>query len=123
MADPKFVDMKFTKAEAKAEAKEMTSAKPPDYPWGLAIRLEKEELDKLGIKTLPQIGSEVHFAAVAMVTGINHSARQGQDEETCLALQITMLSVVKVESAEEEKGERETPAAEAKETPSLLRSY
>lgn len=33
MADPKFVDMKYTKAEAKAEANEMAMGKPPDYPW------------------------------------------------------------------------------------------
>jgi hypothetical protein len=123
MADAKLVDMKYTKAEAKAMAKEMAGYSTPAYPWGLCIRLEKEDLDKLGITQLPQVGSEMHFGAVAEVTGVNQSARQGQDEETCVALQITMMTIVKLESAAEEKGEKESPASEAKETPSLLRSY
>jgi len=116
MADPKFVDMKYTKAELKEETREMKVGYDPEpYPWGLGIRLESEELSKLGVTTLPQVGSEIHFAAVAKVTGVNQSAQQGQDERTCVALQITMLAIVKVESAAEEAGEVETPANEAKE--------
>lgn len=125
MADAKFVDMKYTKAELKAEKAEMKVGcyQPEPYPWGLAIRLEAESLGKLGITTLPNVGDEVHFAAVAKVTGVNQSARVGQEDETCVALQITMLAIVKVEPAAEEKGERESPKSEAKETPSLMRSY
>jgi hypothetical protein len=123
MADPKLVDMQYTKAEMKAEAKEMCMGEPSAYPWGLCLHLEKEELDKLGIKALPQIGSEIHFGAIAKVTSVNQSAREGQDENTSVALQITMLAIVKIESAAEEKGERESPKSEAKESPSLLRSY
>ena len=123
MADPKFVDLKYTKAEAKAEQRGMTMGKPPQYPWGLCIRLEKDELDKLGIKELPQVGTEVHFAAIAKVTSVNQSSSEDQDEETSVALQITMLSVLKLESAAEEKGEKETPASEAKETNTLLGKY
>lgn len=123
MADPKLVDMKYTKAEIKAESKEMRMGEPPAYPWGLCLHLEKDELDKLGISTLPQVGSEVHFAAVAKVTSVNQSAREGQDENTSVALQITMLAIVKTESADEETGESESPKSEAKESRSLLRSY
>ena len=124
MAGPAFVDMKDSKAEMKEEAKETApSYQTSPYPWGLCIRLECEDLDQLGIKTLPGVGDEIHFAAVAKVTGVNQSARVGQDDETSVALQITMLAIAKVETAAEEKGEKESPASEAKETPSLLRSY
>ena len=120
MADmPKLVDLAYTKAEQKeeaAEAKIGPGGERAPYPWGLCISLEKAELDKLGIKTLPQVGGEAHFMAVAKVTSVNQSARAGQDEETRVGLQITMMQVLMIESADEETGETETPAAEARET-------
>lgn len=92
----KMIDMAFTKDEI-SEEKRKYSANPdpsvPTYPWGLAIRLEQSELDKLGLKTLPQVGSEVHMIAVGKVTGINSNDRSGDKPETCVAIQITMLEV------------------------------
>jgi hypothetical protein len=58
MADT-LVDMAYTKAELKEEKKEMSvgyNGQPSPYPWGLCIRLEANELDKLGITELPQVG-------------------------------------------------------------------
>jgi hypothetical protein len=57
---------------------------------------------------------------------VNHSAREGQDEECGVGLQITMAQVLLNESATEEKGEKESPKSEAKETPKkggLLNDY
>lgn len=119
---PKLVDMAYTKAELKEERKEMTMASASPYPWGLCIRLEKDELDKLGIKTLPGVGDEMHLLCIAKVTGVNQSAREGQDEESSVALQITMMQVLLSESAASEKGEKESPATEAKETKGTLLS-
>ena len=112
MAD--LVDMAYTKAEMKEERTQ--PGEPSPYPWGLCISLEKSQLDKLGIKDMPQVGAEWHFVAVAKVTSVNQSAREGQDEESRVGLQITMMQVTLQESAEEEKGEKETPTSEAKET-------
>lgn len=126
MADlPKLVDLAYTKAEIKEEKAEYTSGDPSPYPWGLCLRLEKAELDKLGIKELPQVGSEWHFMAVATVTGVNQSASVTQDEETSVALQITMMQVVLSESAQEEKAEgKDTPAKESAEKPrSVMAKY
>jgi hypothetical protein len=113
--------MAYSKAEMKEEAKEYaTSGKPSPYPWGLCIRLESEELEKLGITDLPGVGDEFHILAVAKVTGCNQSAREGQDEETSVALQITMMQVLLRESAAMEKGEKESPKSEARETKKTL---
>lgn len=121
----KLVDMAYSKAEMKAEAKEMvgTNGQMNPYPWGLCIRLESEELKKLGIKDLPEVGSEIHFVAVAKVTSVNQSAREGQDDESSVGMQITMMQIALEESAASERGEKETPASEAKETPSLMRYF
>lgn len=122
MADPKLVDMKFTKAEIKEEKREYGGEMQP-YPWGLAIRLESTELEKLGIKDLPQVGSEMHLICVAEVTGVNMSSSVGQEDETCVALQITHMQVISQESADVEKGERESAASESAETRSVLSKY
>lgn len=103
MADT-LVDMAYTKAELKAEKKEMAvgyDGQPNPYPWGLCIRLEKKEMDKLGMKDLPQVGTEVHFTAVAKVTSVSHSARDGYDEESTVALQITYMQLA---AGEQNKG-------------------
>ena len=123
---PALVDMAYSKADLKSKNKEMAvgpSGQPDPYPWGLSLTLDKCCLDKLGIKQLPQVGSELHLLAVAKVTSVNQSAREGQDEESRVGLQITMMQVFMEESADEEKGEKETPKAEARETPSILSSY
>lgn len=117
MADPKLIDMAYSKAELKKQRSCSPSAADQDpYPWGLCLHLEKEQLDKLGITTLPEVGAEVHMLCVAKVTSVNHSARQGQDENSSAGLQITMMQVLISESAASEKVEKETPQSEAKET-------
>lgn len=121
---PKLIDMAYTKAELKEEKAEMCcpDGQPALYPWGLCIRLEQAELDKLGVTQLPNVGDEFHFLAVAKVTSVNQSAREGQDDETGVGLQITMMEVLLKEPANQEKG-KETPADEAKETPSIMSYY
>ena len=110
----KLVDLKLTTAEKKKEAGVAMSDN--DYPWGLSLSLDKEALDKLGVTTLPQVGGEFHFLAVAEVTSVNQSASVTQSADCRVGLQIKMMQILLAETAEEEKGEKETPATEDKET-------
>lgn len=121
----KLVDMAMTKADMEEERSGCVnpSGQPDPYPWGLAISLESRELKKLGIKDLPQVGGEVHFVAVAKVTSVNQSASEDR-EESRVGLQITMMQIALEESAADEKKEgKETPKSEAREMPSILKSY
>jgi len=103
------------------------SAMPSDvgqYPYGLCLNLDKDELDKLGITTLPPIGCEVHIVAVGKVTRVSQSAAEipgGTDEQTSIAIQITMMSAA-LEEVEAGAG-KETPVEEMRETRTLLSSY
>lgn len=118
MAD-KLVDMKYTKAEAKAEAEEYSKPSldnEPRYPWGLQIRLEDEELKKLGITDLPEVGAEFHLTVVAEVQSATESKMASGRTDRCVCLQITMLGIDLEESAASEKGEKSTPKSEAAET-------
>ena len=112
----KLVDLKFTKAEAKA-ANDYSTPKDggPEYPWGLTIRLEDEELTKLGIKSLPDVGGEYHLSVVAQVQSATETRMANGKTDRCVCLQITMLGIDLEESAADEKGEKSTPASEAAE--------
>ena len=90
------VDMAFTKAELKEHKKGyMTGGEPEAFPWGLCIRLEKPELEKLGMgtKVLPGVGDEFHIMVVAKVTSVNQQLRENDDDSTSIALQITQMEV------------------------------
>lgn len=129
MADPQFIDLTYTKAEKKEEAKEYASPGPAmDYPWGLCLHLEKRELDKLGITELPGVGDEFHIAVIAKVTQVAQQSGADRDDSKSVALQITMAQILDHESAKEEAAEYkkagpETPAKEGAEQKSIMAKY
>ena len=111
------IDLKYTKADIKKEAREMNGGATPDlrqYPWGLEIRLEDEELTKLGVQ-MPAIGDEWHMVCTACVTAVSESRMASGESERCVTLQIEMMAVVDEEAASEDEGKTETPQAEVSE--------
>ena len=127
MPDHKFIDLAYTKAEAKEYAVG-PSGGASKYPWGMCIRLEKTELDKLGIKELPGVGDEFHMVIIAKVTQVMQQSGPDEDDHKNVALQITMAKVMGHESASEEKAEEkkygpETAASESKEHGSVMTRY
>lgn len=98
MAQAKLVSMKRTpkdKREDKLNQAPM-EAMAPDYPWGLCIHLDKDELEKLGIKKLPDVGVEVTITAKGRVTRITQSASdgaKGTEDYSSVDYQITDLSI------------------------------
>jgi hypothetical protein len=64
----------------------------PKYPWGLAIYLDDDALAKLGITTLPDVGTRMQLTAWVDVT--SNSQRQNQDGKTVtMDLQITDMDL------------------------------
>lgn len=104
MPKSKMVSMERTAAEKK-QAEELCKANPcegPDYPWGLALNLGKEELDKLGVKGLPEIGEEFQIVATAKVTRVSQSANASGDEHKGVELQIIEMGVTDPDAAQDE---------------------
>lgn len=109
----KLVDMKMSPADMKADAVPMASGERDPYPYGLVLQLDTDEIDKLGIADLPEIGQEYHIMAVGKVTRVSSSASEGQDEESRgISVQITMMCVDTEPMMGEEKS---TPKAEKRE--------
>jgi len=67
------------------------------YPYGLCLRFDEDDLKKLGLEGLPEVGDTIHIAAFAKVTSAREDERETADGETknCrnVELQITHLGV------------------------------
>ena len=79
-----------------AEAQEMTNpsaASAPAYPWGLEICLNDDSLEKLGVKSLPAVGTEVTIVAKATVAATRENATEGEGTTSGMDLQITDMQI------------------------------
>ena len=77
------IDMKRPKLKkSELEAKGMPAMAEGDrYPWGLQIRLEKDDLEKLGVSAADfKIGQTVAIQAQAKVTSINSRESTGSEK-------------------------------------------
>lgn len=97
------VSMKRTAADKRADKMEQApiEAIAPDYPYGLCIHLDKDELDKLGMgKSLPKVGAEYTWTVKATVTAARQSvstSTRGDDEYTSVDFQITDIGTEEAE--------------------------
>ena len=89
---PSLINMENTPAEAQ-QMTNPTAADAPKYPWGLNICLNDDSLDKLGVKTLPAVGTEVTIVAKATVAATRESATEGGDAQASMDLQITDMQI------------------------------
>ena len=64
----------------------------PDYPWGLRLHLEEDQLAVLGIKSLPASGAPVGIEGTALVVGMGEETVDGKVRRR-LELQITDLAL------------------------------
>lgn len=65
----------------------------PRYPYGLCITLGKDELEKLGITSLPKVGTEMMIMAKTYVKMTRAYETQGEGEDMGIELQITDMEI------------------------------
>lgn len=82
----------------------------PRYPYGLSLNLNEDSLEKLGIETLPEVGSTIHLKALAKVTSVSKDATD-EKESSRVCLQITHLAF---EEEDEEEETEEAPPGRTK---------
>lgn len=85
------VDMTMSDKEAKEESEYISE--PQKYPYGLSINLDDETLAKLGITTLPTVGSAMTLTARAEVCSTSQYADRKGEAETSMSLQITAMEL------------------------------
>jgi hypothetical protein len=87
------INMQNTPAEAKEQVGLTPAADAPKYPWGLEICLNDDSLDKLNVKTLPAVGTEVTIVAKACVSSTSERSTEGNGSSASMSLQITDLQI------------------------------
>lgn len=86
------INMENTAAEAK-QAVNPAATDGPKYPWGLNICLNNDSLEKLGVKSLPAVGTEVTIVAKALVASTSENATEGDGTRSSMDLQITDMQL------------------------------
>lgn len=92
----KLVDMKRTAAEKKARDKSnkcYPGIGGDDYPYGLNLTLDTEQLKKLGIDNLPKAGKTMTLTAKAKVIAVRQNSRDGGEQERSLELQLQKIGL------------------------------
>lgn len=86
-------DMKMSKSEGiKYEVATEKEDDGPQYPYGLCIHLEQDQLEKLGITELPKVGAAMMIHANAYVKTVSqYDTQDGEDKR--VELQITELEI------------------------------
>jgi hypothetical protein len=100
----KFVSMKRSEKDKRKDMGEPAAIESiaPDYPWGLTINLDTDELEKLGIeKTLPNVGDKLTITAKVVVTTVSQSATTRtsgrNDDSKHVTYQITDIAMGVIE--------------------------
>jgi hypothetical protein len=99
--------MKRTAAEKKARDKSYEGKiGGDDYPYGLGVSLDHDSLSKLGIHTLPKVGSKIKLHAHAHVKSASEESRDGGQKTRRVELELRhmMLEALKPEHANDEEG-------------------
>jgi hypothetical protein len=97
--------MPLINMKSKPEVEEMpgqVELDEPSYPYGLCIRLGKDELEKLGVTALPKVGSEMMISAKVFVKSVSSYQTQGAGNDTSMELQITDMEIGQTEKATNE---------------------
>ncbi len=82
------VDMKLSAAD-RSEFGMPMEAERSSYSYGLSLRFEKPELEKLEMKRLPNVGDEFEIIARGKVTNVYQSESEGNREDRAVQIQIT----------------------------------
>lgn len=89
----KMMNMKMSKAESE----KMTEAMPsdaPEYPYGLCLHLEKDQIKKLGLGT-PKAGAKLMVHGMAEVKSVSVTDEKDGKGYKSVELQITDMAVEK----------------------------
>lgn len=105
------VDLKMSKKDMAAEASPV--GEQSQYPWGVCLTLDTDELKKLGVKELPRVGDEYHIEAVGEVTTVSESdSPSGEVRSVRIQIQMMEIENEGQESGDESVAEEEAEGAE-----------
>lgn len=94
------IDMKLPKRDKKSENQPVACDEQEQYPYGLQISLEKDQLAKLGIFDLIDVGDNVTITATGTTTSKRSNERK-DGKDISLSIQIKAIGVEPEKSLED----------------------
>ena len=94
--------MKKAHKDSEGMGASVAPASPDEeYPYGLRLRLENEELEKLGLSELPEVGKRCKIMAEGVVESVSSNESKGSDgNRKSVEIQVTGMKIDKADSAE-----------------------
>lgn len=90
----RLISLKLSKSDREKNSRTVEPGnKAPEYNYGLTIRLENNELQRLGIKTLPTVGKKIMIEAKAEVVTVSESSSVHNRGDRAVTLQITDMLI------------------------------
>lgn len=80
---------------------ELSSGEYQEYPYGLCIRLEDEQIEKLGFHGMPRIGDKFYLKGFVEVKELGEHSSEHEGKERNMSLQITHMGLKHVEQERE----------------------
>lgn len=99
------VHMKMEPRDPEKDSTLEKAAQGPRYPYGLTIHVDQDELEKLGLDTLPAVGTVCELEGKGKVTNISASADDSGKRKS-LTIQITHLAIDPGEAPAADKGKQ-----------------
>ena len=104
----KLVSMKLSKEQREGSPVAAAEYVGPEYPYGLEIMLGEDELKKLGVEALPEVGSDKGIVAQVCIKSVSENERVDdagkKHSNRSMTLQITALRLgPKPDRTDEEK--------------------
>lgn len=87
------VNLKLDAAEKKQETTSFEPGKGPEYPYGTRLEIDAVMMEKLGIKELPEMGTEFHVVAMGKVVSTNSNESEGSEERKCFCIQLVEMAL------------------------------
>lgn len=90
------VDMAYTAKEKKERnepSKSTAIGSSPEYPYGMTLRLEDDQLKKLGMDSLPKVGASIALEATCKVVSVSKNESVQGHSSRCVELQIQKLGL------------------------------
>lgn len=83
------------------------------FPYGLRVNLTEKEMEKLGIKDLPNVGDTVMIHAMAEVQSVSQSESQDGGMNKNISYQITDMAIEKGQPEGGEEQKKSKPFADS----------
>lgn len=99
------MDMKLPKREVEKTTKAAQPVESEQWPYGLQLRFESEQVDKLPQLQTMEIGERVLISGVGEVTSISKSERKSGSNDWTVQVQLKKIGVDTVDKKSESLGD------------------